>query len=153
MDAAELREHCLSFSGSVETTPFGPETTVFKVAGKIFALSRLNSPEFCLNSPPSQSRGCREGRAPDAPVGPVCGSTRASHVPKHTGNNYRYSRDIPAFPAQWFYGLYVLSPVSGLYCHRCPASTGRQGWTPGSRRQDHTISPAAAVVSPGEEIT
>jgi hypothetical protein len=22
----------------------------------------------------------------------------------------RYSRDIPAFPAQWFDGLYVLSP-------------------------------------------
>ncbi len=23
------------------------------------------------------------------------------------------------------YGLYVLSPVSGLYCHRCQARTGR----------------------------
>jgi predicted DNA-binding protein (MmcQ/YjbR family) len=43
MDAGELREHCLSFSGSVETTPFGPETTVFKVADKIFAISRLAS--------------------------------------------------------------------------------------------------------------
>ena len=42
-------------------------------------------------------------------------STRASRVPKHTGKDYRYSRDIPAFPAQWFYGLYVLSPVSGLF--------------------------------------
>src|SRR5205085_8989109 len=30
----------------------------------------------------------------------------------------RYSRDIPTFPAQWLYGLYVLSPVSGLFCHR-----------------------------------
>ena len=38
----------------------------------------------------------------------------------------RYSRDIPAFPAQWLYGLFVLSPVSGLYCHRCrPAQAGR----------------------------
>jgi hypothetical protein len=26
----------------------------------------------------------------------------------------------PAFPAQWFYGLYVLSPVTGLFCHRRP---------------------------------
>jgi predicted DNA-binding protein (MmcQ/YjbR family) len=43
MDAGELREHCLSFFGSVETTPFGPETAVFKVAGKIFAISRLAS--------------------------------------------------------------------------------------------------------------
>jgi hypothetical protein len=41
-----------------------------------------------------------------------------SAVCKKTGNNAhgfdRYSRDIPAFPAQWVYGLYVLSPVSGL---------------------------------------
>ena len=26
----------------------------------------------------------------------------------------------PAFPAQWFYGLYVVSPVTGLFCHRRP---------------------------------
>src|ERR1700752_2762855 len=38
----------------------------------------------------------------------------------------RYSRDIPAFPAQWLYGLYVLSPVSGLFCHRRQRDTSRQ---------------------------
>jgi predicted DNA-binding protein (MmcQ/YjbR family) len=36
-----LRNRCLSFEGSEETFPFGPETSVFKVAGKMFALSRL----------------------------------------------------------------------------------------------------------------
>ncbi|MFL5817149.1 MAG: MmcQ/YjbR family DNA-binding protein [Conexibacter sp.] len=41
MDPAELREHCLSFAGSQETFPFGSETSVFKVAGKMFALSQL----------------------------------------------------------------------------------------------------------------
>jgi predicted DNA-binding protein (MmcQ/YjbR family) len=41
MDSAQLREHCLSLPGSDETFPFGPETSVFKVAGKIFALSAL----------------------------------------------------------------------------------------------------------------
>ena len=41
MSAAELRERCLAFPGSAETFPFGPETSVFKVAGKMFALSRL----------------------------------------------------------------------------------------------------------------
>src|SRR5438067_8364090 len=41
MRAAELRDHCLGFPGSAETFPFGPETSVFKVAGKMFALSRL----------------------------------------------------------------------------------------------------------------
>ncbi len=43
MNAAELRAHCLSFSGAEETFPFGPETSVFKVAGKMFALSALEA--------------------------------------------------------------------------------------------------------------
>jgi predicted DNA-binding protein (MmcQ/YjbR family) len=38
---AELRDHCLSFTGAEETFPFGPETSVFKVGGKMFALSQL----------------------------------------------------------------------------------------------------------------
>jgi predicted DNA-binding protein (MmcQ/YjbR family) len=37
----ELRDHCLAFPGSEETFPFGPQTSVFKVGGKMFALSRL----------------------------------------------------------------------------------------------------------------
>jgi predicted DNA-binding protein (MmcQ/YjbR family) len=31
----------LSFRGAAETFPFGPQTSVFKVDGKMFALSRL----------------------------------------------------------------------------------------------------------------
>ena len=41
MDADALRDLCLTFQGSEETFPFGFETSVFKVAGKMFALSRL----------------------------------------------------------------------------------------------------------------
>jgi predicted DNA-binding protein (MmcQ/YjbR family) len=41
---AELRDHCLAFPGSEETFPFGPKTSVFKVAGKMFAASRLAEP-------------------------------------------------------------------------------------------------------------
>jgi predicted DNA-binding protein (MmcQ/YjbR family) len=41
MDGPRLQRHCLSFPGSVETFPFAPETSVFKVEGKIFAISRL----------------------------------------------------------------------------------------------------------------
>jgi predicted DNA-binding protein (MmcQ/YjbR family) len=41
MTAATLRKLCLSFAGAVEEFPFGPETSVFKVGGKMFALSRL----------------------------------------------------------------------------------------------------------------
>ena len=43
MTPAELRDRCLSFAGAEETFPFGPETSVFKVAGKMFALSRLSA--------------------------------------------------------------------------------------------------------------
>ena len=43
MSPAELRDHCLSFCGAEETFPFGPNTSVFKVAGKMFALSQLGA--------------------------------------------------------------------------------------------------------------
>jgi predicted DNA-binding protein (MmcQ/YjbR family) len=42
MNAAELRDYCLSLLGTDEDFPFGPDTSAFKVAGKIFALSRLS---------------------------------------------------------------------------------------------------------------
>ena len=41
MNADALRDLCLTHHGSEETFPFGFETSVFKVAGKMFALSRL----------------------------------------------------------------------------------------------------------------
>jgi predicted DNA-binding protein (MmcQ/YjbR family) len=43
MDATALRSLCLGFPGAVETYPFGPENTVFKVEKKIFALTRLDA--------------------------------------------------------------------------------------------------------------
>ncbi len=42
MDSKALRDWCLQQTGAVETFPFGDETSVFKVAGKIFALSALD---------------------------------------------------------------------------------------------------------------
>jgi predicted DNA-binding protein (MmcQ/YjbR family) len=41
VNADELRDVCLSFSGAEETFPFGELTSVFKVGGKMFALSQL----------------------------------------------------------------------------------------------------------------
>src|SRR5262245_14385283 len=43
MNPAELRDRCLSLPGAEETFPFGPKTSVFKVAGKMFALSQLGA--------------------------------------------------------------------------------------------------------------
>lgn len=42
MDLAEFREYCLSKPGATEGTPFGPDTLVFKVGGKIFAITALD---------------------------------------------------------------------------------------------------------------
>jgi len=39
MNARELRRWCLRQAGAVEDFPFGPEHSVFKVGGKMFALS------------------------------------------------------------------------------------------------------------------
>ena len=49
MDGDALRELCLSFSGSVETFPFSPGTSVFKVANKMFALSPLATHPLTVN--------------------------------------------------------------------------------------------------------
>jgi predicted DNA-binding protein (MmcQ/YjbR family) len=43
VNPAELRDYCLSFVGAEETFPFGPRTSVFKVGGKMFALSQLGA--------------------------------------------------------------------------------------------------------------
>ncbi len=42
MNAIDLRAWCLAQAGAVEDFPFGPEHSVFKVAGKMFALSALD---------------------------------------------------------------------------------------------------------------
>ena len=42
IDAAALRAWCLARPGVTEEMPFGPVTTVFKVCGKVFALSALD---------------------------------------------------------------------------------------------------------------
>src|SRR5438045_1762230 len=41
MDDEHLRASCLQRAGAIEDFPFGPEYSVFKVAGKIFAISAL----------------------------------------------------------------------------------------------------------------
>ena len=62
MTARELRDLCLSFLGTEETFPFGPETSVFKVTGKMFALSRLSEPQLrvSLKCEPELAQALRE---------------------------------------------------------------------------------------------
>jgi predicted DNA-binding protein (MmcQ/YjbR family) len=45
----ELRAFCLSFNAAVEDFPFNPETSVFKVLGRMFALSHLDARPLTVN--------------------------------------------------------------------------------------------------------
>ena len=90
---------------------------------------------------PPVNRGRREGRVPAAPMAPVHKKAR--------GRNHRCRRSHPAFPAQWFYGLYALSPGTGLVCPRHTQALNEPlaHLAPASGRQDHTISPSATRIS------
>jgi len=69
MRPSKLREHCLAFPGSVETFPFGPQTSVFKVSGKIFAISRVreNPLRVSLKCEPLLAEQLREAHAAVSP--------------------------------------------------------------------------------------
>jgi len=43
VDPRDLKALCLGFPGAVEDFPFGDEVSVFKVGGKMFAASHLDS--------------------------------------------------------------------------------------------------------------
>jgi len=101
------------------------------VVGKhTFAFSRHCARALSETFPPSQQRaqGRPGARCTHGLVCNVCKKLRT--------RAYRFSGEHPAFPAQWLYGLYVISPVSHALL---PPST------PDSGRQDHTTSPYASV--------
>ncbi|MCY0918183.1 MmcQ/YjbR family DNA-binding protein [Streptomyces sp. NPDC002039] len=49
MTPEQLRAFCLDFNEAVEEFPFTPETSVFKVLGKVFALSALGASPLKIN--------------------------------------------------------------------------------------------------------
>lgn len=62
MHIEEIRNYCLLKKAVEECCPFGPETLVFKVAGKIFLLLSLDSTplSFNLKSAPDKAIELRE---------------------------------------------------------------------------------------------
>ena len=62
MHIEELRDYCLSKKGVEELMPFGPETLVFKVMGKVFLLVGLeNNPiQFNVKCSPDKAIELRE---------------------------------------------------------------------------------------------
>lgn len=49
MNIEEFRIYCLEKPAVTEEFPFGPETLVYKVAGKVFALTGLDEINFKVN--------------------------------------------------------------------------------------------------------
>jgi hypothetical protein len=88
----------------------------------------------------SAQRGRGECRAPDAPAA-ACArveskSTRVSQV----------TPESPGIPhAMVLTASFVLSPVTGLSCHRHQRKLPSANLTPASGRQDHTTSPSASA--------
>lgn len=61
MDIESLRMYCLSFSHVTESLPFGPDTLVFKVGGKIFLLANLDDyTDFNVKANPDDALQQRE---------------------------------------------------------------------------------------------
>ena len=49
MDIEQLRDYCLLKKEVTESFPFGNDTLVFKVKGKIFLIASLNRPQLQFN--------------------------------------------------------------------------------------------------------
>ena len=79
-------------------------TTWRRLLGARFA------PEFCEGMSLLLTEGAGKAGCPPHPRPPCVKNAR--------GRNHRCRRKHPAFPAQWFYGLYALSPGTGLSCPR-----------------------------------
>ena len=94
-------------------------------------------PSFCSSLPPQGGRGeCRAPMHPQPRVG-IKITTRVSHH-EFTGKTRH------PHTAMVLTGYRVLSPVTGLVCHRRLAKTSSRNLTPASGRQDHTPLPSAS---------
>ena len=61
MNIEDFRDYCLLKAGVTEETPFGPETLVFKVGGKVFALTDIDTfGSINLKCDPERAQELRE---------------------------------------------------------------------------------------------
>jgi hypothetical protein len=118
-------------SGGHSADPVAGMTT-----GYDFAISRHDLPEVCIFIRPPKIRGRREDRVRAAPAV----SCAVAHMKTRT-RAYRFSGSIPAFPAQWLYGLLRALPGERLFClRRCTdSSTQLDASTATSGPHDFTV--------------
>ena len=104
--------------GSVEEFPFGPETSVFKVAGKIFALSPLGSPPLRV------SLKCEPGLAEELRAG-YPAITPGYHLNKRHWNTV----EVAGVPAKLLRDM--IEDSYDLVVSALPRRTREQlGWAP-----------------------
>ena len=111
-----------------------------------FAFSRRIASEACwINVPPSRLEGAGKTGCLLHPRSRV----RFAQTKLHTST--QGSGSIPAFPAQWLYGLLRALPGERLFCLRYRRDTALDpkdrcataGLAPAPRRPNHTTSPYA----------
>jgi hypothetical protein len=104
------------------------------------AFSRRVASELCLrNFPPSLSEGAGKTGCLLHPRSRV----RFAQTKVHT--SIQGSGSIPAFPAQWLYGLLRALPGERLFCLRRPREVlPLPDLAPAPRRPNHTTSPYAS---------
>lgn len=87
MDIIELRDFCLSLPHAEEATPFDETTLVYKIGGKIFALTDINTPDRVnLKCDPNRAIELRE-RYPEIIPG--------WHMNKRHWNTVQIDGDLP----------------------------------------------------------
>ncbi len=101
------------------------------------AFSRRKAPGVLHVVVPRKIRGRREDRVRAAPA-----VSQAVCNRKGCPRAYRFGGSIPAFPAQWLYGLYDFVLVTGLIA-TIAASAFAHDLTPAPGRRTQTISPYA----------
>jgi predicted DNA-binding protein (MmcQ/YjbR family) len=122
IDAAAVRAWCHARAGVTEERPFGPLTTVFKVEGKVFALSVLErSPlELSLKCEPELAEALRR----DHP-----GVVRPGyHLNKRHWNTVLCDGSLPDRMV-----IDMLEDSYDLVVEKLPRATQvRLGWSPGT---------------------
>lgn len=87
MNIEEFRDYCLAKKGVTEETPFGPDTLVFKVMGKMFALCGLDAFKFInLKCDPDRAIELREQYQAVQP---------GYHMHKQQWNSVYVNDDVP----------------------------------------------------------
>src|SRR6478735_11798214 len=90
MNIEDFREYCLSKKGVTEGFPFDADTLVFKVGGKMFALTNLSDFDggIALKCEPEKAIQLREDFPDDI--------TGAYHMNKTHWNNVKPNSSVPA---------------------------------------------------------